>query len=76
MYHRSGSYIEWAANGDRSERIQRDKFTVVIGDESVYVKGDVKMYVDGNFSLEIGGTCDITSGGNMTFIAPKIDLNP
>ena len=76
LYHRSGSYIEWAANGDRSERIQRDKFTVVIGDESVYVKGDVKMYVDGNFSLEIGGTCDITSGGNMTFIAPKIDLNP
>ena len=34
------------------------------------------MYVDGNFSLEIGGTCNITSGGNMTFNAPKIDLNP
>ena len=76
MYHRSGSYVEWGPDGDRAERIQKDKFTVVIGNDSVYVKGDVKMYVDGNFSLEIGGTCNITSGGNMTFNAPKIDLNP
>jgi hypothetical protein len=84
LYHRSGSYIEWAANGDRSERIQRDKFTVVIGDEKVYVKGDVTIYVDGNvnmdvggnFQADIGGTCKITSGGNMTLTAPRIDLNP
>ena len=75
LYHRSGSYIEWGPNGDRSERIQKDKFTVVVGNDSVYVKGDVKMYVDGNFSLEIGGTCDITSGGNMSLTAPRIDLN-
>jgi len=75
LYHRSGSYIEWGPNGDRSERIQKDKFTVVVGNDSVYVKGDVKMYIDGNFSLEIGGTCDITSGGNMSFTAPRIDLN-
>ena len=83
LYHRSGSYTEWAANGDRAERIQKDKFTVVIGNDSVYVKGDVKVYVDGNASLEIGGnfsatiggTCDITSGGNMSFTAPRIDLN-
>jgi hypothetical protein len=38
LYHRSGSYTEWAANGDRAERIQKDKFTVVIGNDSVYVK--------------------------------------
>jgi hypothetical protein len=84
LYHRSGSYIEWAPNGDRSERIQRDKFTVVVGDEKVYVMGDVTIYVDGNvnmdvggnFQADIGGTCKITSGGNMTLTAPRIDLNP
>jgi hypothetical protein len=84
LYHRSGSYTEWAANGDRAERVQKDKFTVVIGDDSVYVKGDVTVYIDGNatmqvggnFSADIGGTCSITSGGNMTLTAPKIDLNP
>ena len=84
LYHRSGSYVEWGPNGDRAERIQKDKFTVVVGNDSVYVQGDVKVYIDGNASLEVGGnfsatidgTCDITSGGNMTFNAPRIDLNP
>ena len=83
LYHRSGSYIEWGPNGDRSERIQRNKFTVVVGDEQVYVQGDVTVYIDGNatmqvggnFSADIGGTCTINSGGNMKFTAPKIDLN-
>ena len=35
LYHRSGSYVEMGPNGDRAERIQRNKFTVVIGDEEV-----------------------------------------
>ena len=84
LYHRSGSYTEWNASGDRAERIERNKFTVVVGDEEVYVQGDVRVYVDGNVTMEvggnfkadIGGTCEITSGGNMKFVAPRIDLNP
>lgn len=68
IYHRSGSYIEWAPNGDRTERIQKDKFTVVIGDEKVYIQGDVSIEVDGTYTVE--------SSGNMTFKAPRIDLNP
>jgi hypothetical protein len=92
LYHRSGSYVEWGPAGDRSERIQRDKFSVVIGDDSVYVEGNVNLFVNGNvtadiggnatmqvggnFNADIGGTCDISSGGNMTFKAPRIDLNP
>jgi len=99
LYHRSGSYVEYGPQGDRSERIQKDKFTVVIGNDSVYVQGDVKVFIDGNATLEIGGnmsatvggdtnlnvggsfaadiggTCSINSGGNMSFTAPRIDLN-
>ena len=67
-----------------AERIQRNKFEVVVGSEQVYVKGDVTIFVDGNvkmtvggnYQADIGGTCKITSGGNMTLKAPKIDLNP
>jgi hypothetical protein len=92
LYHRSGSYVEYGPLGDRSERIQRNKFEVVIGNEQVYVKGDVTVFIDGNatvdvgknatlkvggsFQADIGGTCKITSGGNMTLKAPIIDLNP
>jgi hypothetical protein len=76
LYHRSGSYVEWGPAGDRAERIQKDKFTVVVGNEEVYVKGDVTVYVDGNVNMQVGGTYTVQSGGTMTFIAPKIDLNP
>jgi len=91
IYHRSGSYTEWGPDGSRSERIQKDKFEVVIGNEQVYVKGDVTVYIDGNATVDVGknatlkvggnfqadisGTCKMTSGGNMTFKAPRIDLN-
>jgi hypothetical protein len=83
LYHRSGSYVEFGPQGDRSERIEKDKFTVVVGNESVYIKGDVKIYVDGNVSMEIGGNFDakvggtytVESGGNMRFTAPRIDMN-
>jgi hypothetical protein len=68
LYHRAGSYIEWGPAGDRAERIQKDKFTVVVGNDSVYVKGDVKLYVDGNVTAEIGGNVTASIGGevNMT----------
>ena len=55
LYHRSGSYTEWGPEGDVAERIERDKFTVVVGDELVYIKGDVQIYVDGNYRLDVTG---------------------
>lgn len=66
LYHRSGSYIEFGAQGDRSERIQRDKFTVVVGDDSIYVQGDVKMFVDGDYDLNVTG--DIRINGKTVNI--------
>lgn len=91
VYHRSGSYTEWGPEGDRAERIQRNKFEVIIGNEQVYVKGDTTVYVDGNavvevkknanvkvdgnYKVDVGGTCEINSGGKMSFNAPRIDFN-
>ena len=59
LYHRSGSYIEWGPLGDRAERIQKDKFTVVVGDEQVYIKGDVSITVDGDYNLNVTGDVKI-----------------
>lgn len=56
IYHRSGSYIEWAANGDRTERIQKDKYTVILGTDKVYIQGDVSVEIDGSVNMIVGGT--------------------
>lgn len=59
IYHRAGSYIEWGPDGSRAERIQKDKFTVVVGDENVYIQGDVNIQVDGNYNLNVTGDIKI-----------------
>ena len=66
LYHRSGSYTEWMPDGSRAERIEKDKYTVVIGDESIYVKGNFKMYVDGDYELNVTG--DIIINGKTVNI--------
>jgi hypothetical protein len=66
LYHRSGSYVEYGPEGDRSERIQKDKFTVVVGNDSVYIQGDVTVFVDGNATVDVGGDASVGIGGNAT----------
>ena len=69
IYHRSGSYVEWGPDGSRSERIQKDKFTVVVGDEGVYVQGDVNVYVDGNYNLNVTGDIKINGKTSLKTLA-------
>jgi hypothetical protein len=74
--HKSGTFYQISPDGDLVTHIVRDRYTVIASDDALHVKGNVRIVIDGNLDIDIGGTCDITSGGNMTFIAPRIDLNP
>jgi hypothetical protein len=55
----------------------------VQGDAEIYVKkngfvkfdGNVDVKVGGNYNEQVGGTYTVKSGGNMSFTAPRIDLN-
>ena len=92
LYHRAGSYMEYGPDGSMVERVQKDKFSVTVGDESVLVKGDVSVTIEGSKTVLIKGDVNITvegnadtlvkgtytleSEGDMTLKAPRIDLNP
>lgn len=69
LYHRSGSYIEWGPNGDRSERIEKNKYTVVAGDDKIYVKGDVDIVVLGSATVTVAKNATVTAGLNITATA-------
>jgi hypothetical protein len=97
--HRNGSFTEWYPDGDRVEKITKDKYTIVMKDDNVYIMGDcnitvqgnaevyvqknatvkidgnVEVEVGGNYNEQVGGTYTVESGGNMSFTAPRIDLN-
>lgn len=90
-YHKTGTYMEVNEEGRRVNRIVGDDFEIVEKDQTVYIKGNVNvevvgnvdmkvggnvtLKVDGNVDVKVDGTYDVESGGNMSFKAPRIDLN-
>ena len=83
LAHRNGSFQEWFPNGDKVEKITKDNYKIIMGDDKVYImgkcqvtiQGDAELYVQGNFDMNVDGTCNIRSTGNMKLNAPLIDLN-
>lgn len=84
LAHRSGTFLEMFPDGTKVEKITKDNYQIVMGDEHVYImgkcfvtiQGNAELKIKGNFDALVDGTCKVESKGNMTFIAPRIDLNP
>lgn len=73
MVHKSGTYYEMHPNGTRAERITKDRYSVVVGDDflevsgqvRIYVKGDVTQSIDGNVVQYVEGNVNEKVKGNM-----------
>jgi len=74
IYHRSGSYLEYAANGDRTERANNNSFSVTVGNNSVYIVGNATVFIDGNLTATVGGNLTATVEGEVTATASKFKL--
>jgi len=82
LAHRSGSFQEWFPDGDKVEKVTKDNYQIIMGDDRVYimgkclitVQGDAKIYVkenayvkvDKNVEATVGQNVTATIGGNMT----------
>jgi hypothetical protein len=45
------------------------------GNADVNIDGNVNVTVGGNYNEKVGGTYKVQSGGNMSFNAPRVDIN-
>lgn len=52
LAHRNGSYFEIDSTGNKVERVQKDNYEVIMGDDFIYVKGKAVITVDGDFNLK------------------------
>ena len=74
VFHKSGSYDEIYASGDRAVVIVGDCYEVVIKDKKIHITGDLNLNVDGNMNtkisknlnLDVGGEMNVTVGGSQT----------
>ena len=72
LQHRSGTYFEWQSDGDAHERIVKDKYEVILGDDEVYIGGKVNVKVLGDAKVNVTGKADITSKKQITLTSPLI----
>lgn len=84
VFHKSGSFDEVNATGDRSVVIVGDSYEVVIKNKNIYITGDLNLNVDGNmntkaknYTLEVEQEMKVTVGGEQNIKAEKtiIDNN-
>ena len=75
LYHRTGTRVEIDKDGSYVEKVVKDKYSVVLGDDTVTISGNVTVNITGDADVTVGGETNITSTGNITMTAPKIKLN-
>ena len=61
---------------DSNTKINENCNVEIEGNVNLYIKGNVTLECDGNMDHQVAGTYTVVSKGNMTFLAPRIDLNP
>lgn len=70
--HRNGSFTEWYPDGDKVEKVTKDKYTIVMKDDNVYImgncnitiQGNAEVYVQKNATVKIDGNVEVEVGGN------------
>lgn len=67
LAHTNGSYIEMHPDGTVAYRANKDRYSVVIGDEYVSI--------DGQCNITVGGDCNMKVIGKFNMEAAEINLN-
>ena len=75
LYHRKGTRVEVDKDGNYIEKVVKDKYSVILGDDTVTISGKVTVNITGDVDISVGGKTNITSVDDITMIAPKIKLN-
>lgn len=64
-WHKTGTFYEVHPDGTKVEKIVKDNYTLVLGNDYVKINGDVKIFVGGNASLLVAGNADVEINGNL-----------
>jgi hypothetical protein len=82
--HRNGSFTEWFPDGDRVEKITKDKYSIIMKDDNVYimgkcnitVQGDAEIYVQKNAFAKVDGNVTAVVGQNVSArVGGNADVN-
>ena len=61
LYHRKGTRIEIDKDGTYVEKIVKDKYSVVLGDDTVTISGRVTVNITGDANVSVSGDTTLTT---------------
>ena len=70
-YHKSGTFTEIDADGNKVTRVVGDNYEIVAGNNFCNIKGDVNLTIDSNCKTYIKGDWDIQVDGNKNEVVKK-----
>lgn len=65
-FHKSGTYEEIVANGDKTVTVVGDEYEVTFKNKNMYVKGSVNLTVNGNMKTLVKGNYHLEVEGDKT----------
>lgn len=76
VMHRTGSMREYHPDGSKVDRVMKDNYHIVYGDDYVRVRGVSKVYIDGDASLYVRGKLVTQVDGNMeTYVSGNYNMD-
>lgn len=75
VYHRTGTYMEVDAKGQRVNKIVGDDFEIIQKNKTVYVQGNMSVVVKGNVDIQVDGSYNLDVKGPITIQGSTINLN-
>jgi len=65
LYHRKGTRVEIDKDGNYIEKIVKDKYSVVLGDDTVTISGNVTVNITGDADVKVDGDTTLTSPNTL-----------
>jgi phage baseplate assembly protein gpV len=75
LAHRNGSFNEWFPDGDKVEKVTKDNYQIIMGDDRVYIMGKCQVTVQGDTEVYVKGKVDMKVDGTVTATASSFTLN-
>lgn len=74
--HRTGTFQEMYPSGTKVEKVVKNNYQIIMGDDNIYVMGQVNITVDGAAKIKVKGDAQIQSDCSIDMTAKKdIKLN-
>lgn len=67
IFHTTGTFVEIDANGNQTNKIIGDNFSITENNGYIYIDGIARVSVGGDVKLKVGGNLDIDVDGDLNY---------